>query len=84
MYVHYVHMHTYVYIIVIFCRDGACADESWHPWWWRYGMRLLIGRVLDDIVRMEEYIEVNCQDLDFVSVRPPGLANGPKAGACIE
>ena len=37
---------------------------------------LFIGRHLDDMHRMEIYLESE-KDIDFIVVRPPGLENGP-------
>jgi len=39
---------------------------------------LFIGRNLDDMARMENYLEKECQDINFTVVRPPGLGKeGP-------
>jgi len=39
---------------------------------------LFIGRNLDDMARMENYLEEQCQDVNFTVVRPPGLGKeGP-------
>jgi len=39
---------------------------------------LFIGRNLDDMARMEKYLEEECQDINFTVVRPPGLGkSGP-------
>jgi len=39
---------------------------------------LFIGRNLDDMARMEHYLEEHCQDVNFTVVRPPGLGKeGP-------
>jgi len=37
---------------------------------------MFIGRNLDDMQRMEQYVEENCQDLTYTIVRPPGLGYG--------
>lgn len=37
---------------------------------------LFIGRNLDDMARMEKYLEEECQDINFTIVRPPGLGIG--------
>ncbi|XP_038049261.1 oxidoreductase aflX-like [Patiria miniata] len=47
-------------------------------------MRLTIGRILDDMQRMERYLIDDCQDLNYTIVRPPGLTNGPLSGAAVE
>jgi len=39
---------------------------------------LFIGRNLDDMFRMETYLEEKCHDINYTVVRPPGLGpNGP-------
>jgi len=39
---------------------------------------LFIGRNLDDMARMENFLEEHCQDVNFTVVRPPGLGKeGP-------
>jgi len=39
---------------------------------------LFIGRNLDDMARMENHLEEQCQDVNFTVVRPPGLGKeGP-------
>jgi biliverdin reductase / flavin reductase len=37
----------------------------------------MIGRQLDDLNVMEQYLFDNCSDLDYTIVRPPGLTNDP-------
>ena len=38
-------------------------------------LRPMIGRQLDDLDGMENYLFEKCQDIDFTSVRPPRLTN---------
>ncbi|KAJ8026611.1 Flavin reductase (NADPH) [Holothuria leucospilota] len=39
---------------------------------------LVLGSVLDNMSVMETYLKNEAQDLDFITVRPPGLKDGPK------
>jgi hypothetical protein len=43
-------------------------------------IRPMIGRHLDSMFIMEEYLEKECQDLDFTIVRPPRLLDEPIIG----
>ncbi len=40
----------------------------------------MIGRQLDALYDMEEYLINECSDIDFTIVRPPQLTNGPLSG----
>jgi biliverdin reductase / flavin reductase len=46
-----------------------------YPWIFRWLIRPLLGRHLDSMFIMEEYLEHECQDIDFTIVRPPQLVN---------
>ena len=46
-------------------------------------MRLVLGRLLDDIVRMETYLQEHCDDILYTSVRPPQLTDKPLEGECV-
>jgi biliverdin reductase/flavin reductase len=43
-------------------------------------LRPMIGRQLDALYDMEEFLHSDCQDIDYTVVRPPGLVNGPLSG----
>lgn len=43
-------------------------------------IRPMIGRSLDSMFVMEEFLEKECQDLDYTIVRPPRLMNEPMIG----
>ncbi len=43
----------------------------------------LSSRVLGDMAIMEEYLAGSCTDLDYTSVRPPGLYNGDASGKLV-
>ena len=40
----------------------------------------MIGRHLDSMFIMEEFLDKECQDLDYTIVRPPRLMNEPMIG----
>lgn len=40
----------------------------------------MIGRQLDNMLEMEEFLTKDCQDLDFSIVRPPRLTDDPLSG----
>jgi hypothetical protein len=44
-----------------------------YPFKFKLVIRPMIGRHLDSMFIMEEYLEKECQDLDFTIVRPPHL-----------
>lgn len=54
-------------------------DDPSYPFIVRWVFKpLVIGRNLDDMARMESFLEGQCQDLNFTVVRPPGLGrDGP-------
>ena len=39
-------------------------------------MRPMLGRHLDSMSRMEQFLETECQDIDYTIVRPPRLIDG--------
>ena len=43
-------------------------------------IRPMIGRHLDSMFVMEEYLEKECQDLEYTVVRPPRLMDEPIIG----
>ena len=45
-------------------------------------IRPMIGRHLDSMFVMEEYLDKECQDLDYTVVRPPRLMDEPIFGQC--
>jgi hypothetical protein len=40
----------------------------------------MIGRQLDNMLEMEDYLEKECQDINFTIVRPPRLLDQPLEG----
>lgn len=44
-----------------------------YPFMFRIVIRPMIGRHLDSMFIMEEYLEKECQDLDYTVIRPPRL-----------
>lgn len=46
-----------------------------YPFVYRIFIRPMIGRHLDSMFIMEEFLEKECQDLDYTIVRPPRLMN---------
>ncbi len=43
-------------------------------------LRPMIGRQLDALNEMENFLFQDCQDINFTVVRPPGLTDGPLSG----
>lgn len=41
----------------------------------------MIGRQLDGLFEMEEFLINECQDIDFTIVRPPRLTDEPLSGS---
>ncbi|XP_062602721.1 LOW QUALITY PROTEIN: uncharacterized protein LOC134264440 [Saccostrea cucullata] len=46
--------------------------------------RLLIGEILENIGEMEDYLNQECQDINFTTVRLPWLSNGPSTEKPIQ
>jgi hypothetical protein len=44
-----------------------------YPFIFKLALRPMIGRQLDSMFIMEQYLENECQDLDYTIVRPPRL-----------
>jgi len=58
-----------------------------YPFKFRLIIRPMIGRHLDSMYVMEEYLEKECQDLDYTIVRPPRLLDETMIGSfweCVE
>jgi hypothetical protein len=51
-----------------------------YPFKFRLFIRPMIGRHLDSMFVMEQYLENECQDLDYTIVRPPRLLDDPMIG----
>jgi hypothetical protein len=51
-----------------------------YPFIFRMVIRPMIGRHLDSMFVMEQYLEKECQDLDYTIVRPPRLLDDPIIG----
>ena len=39
---------------------------------------------MDDMRTTEEYLEKECQDMQYTVVRPPGLGDGPVSGMFLQ
>lgn len=50
-----------------------------YPLWIKLFLRPLIGRQLDSMLVMEEFLFKECDDIDYTIVRPPGLTDNPLA-----
>ncbi|CAF1346023.1 unnamed protein product [Rotaria magnacalcarata] len=48
-----------------------------YPFIFKTVIRLMIGRHLDSMFIMEQYLEKECQDIDYTIVRPPRLLDEP-------
>lgn len=46
-------------------------------------LRPMIGRQLDSMNEMEDYLTSKCQDIDYTIVRPPRLLDAPLKGLKI-
>jgi hypothetical protein len=42
----------------------------------KLAIRPMLGRHLDSMSRMEDFLEKECQDIDYTIVRPPRLIDG--------
>lgn len=51
-----------------------------YPFIFRILIRPMLGRHLDSMFIMEEYLENECKDLDYTIVRPPRLMDTPIIG----
>jgi hypothetical protein len=51
-----------------------------YPFAFRLFIRPMIGRHLDSMFIMEQYLENECQDLDYTIVRPPRLLDDRMIG----
>ena len=56
------------------------AAQRGEPKLLKWIFKPIYGKVLADMGRMERYICEECQDVVFISVRPPRLTNGPVTG----
>ncbi len=57
--------------------------SSSYPFVYKVFLRPMIGRQLDSMYVMEEYLFSEAQDLDYTIVRPPRLMDGPLSGKFI-
>lgn len=51
-----------------------------YPFIFKLIIRPMIGRHLDSMFVMEQYLDSECQDLDYTIVRPPRLLDNPIIG----
>lgn len=51
-----------------------------YPFMFKIVIRPMIGRHLDSMYVMEQYLENECQDIDYTIVRPPRLLDDPMIG----
>ncbi|XP_050398589.1 flavin reductase (NADPH) [Patella vulgata] len=58
---------------------------QYEPWFMTYLLRpLFLRTVLADMSRMEDYIQAECQDINYTVVRPPGLTLNESTGKEIK
>ena len=43
---------------------------------------MFLGQSLNNMGQMEDYMEVECPDIEYTSVRPPQLTNTETTGTC--
>ena len=43
---------------------------------------MFLGQSLNNMGEMEDYMEVECPDIEYTSVRPPQLTNTETTGTC--
>ncbi len=70
--------HDYVIIIRLFFY--FLANEPGYPTIYKIVLRPMIGRQLDNMDEMENYILKEGSDLDYTIVRPPRLLDSPLLG----
>lgn len=62
------------------CNNFLTATDG-EPFIIRWILRpLIIGNLLHNMGEMEDYLNKECQDIDYTVVRPPGLTNQPSTG----
>lgn len=44
---------------------------------------LFLGQSLNNMGQMEDYMEVECPDIEYTSVRPPQLVNSETSGELV-
>ncbi|KAK3576844.1 hypothetical protein CHS0354_002638 [Potamilus streckersoni] len=68
------------------CMSSMCSkSEPGNPIWVEWVLKpLALGKPLQNMAQMEDYLTSQCSDLDFTVVRPPGLVNGPSTGKRID
>lgn len=54
--------------------------DTVYPQIYKFLLRPMIGRQLDSMNEMEEYLVSQCSDLDYTIVRPPRLQDEPLKG----
>jgi biliverdin reductase/flavin reductase len=54
--------------------------DTIYPQIYKFLLRPMIGRQLDSMNEMEEYLVSQCSDLDYTIVRPPRLQDEPLKG----
>ncbi|XP_021372134.1 flavin reductase (NADPH)-like [Mizuhopecten yessoensis] len=55
------------------------------PWIFEWIIRpVFLSSVLQSMSVMEDYLQKECQDIDFTVVKPPGLTNEPSSGTEVK
>ncbi|GFR68960.1 flavin reductase (NADPH)-like [Elysia marginata] len=66
---------------LIVCTAWATKDHAELPLLWRWIFRYtFIRNILRDMGEFEDYLALDCQDLNITVVRPGVLSNGPATG----
>ncbi|KAL3848033.1 hypothetical protein ACJMK2_018916 [Sinanodonta woodiana] len=62
--------------------SSMCSkSEPGNPVWVEWVLKpLTLGKLLQNMAQMEDYLTSQCSDLDFTVMRPPGLKNDPSSG----
>lgn len=54
--------------------------DTVYPTIYKMVLRPMIGRQLDSMNEMEDFLTKQCQDIDYTIVRPPRLLDAPLKG----
>lgn len=68
------------YLFIVNVTISLTATDG-EPFIIRWILRpLIIGNLLHNMGEMEDYLNKECQDINYTVVRPPGLTNQPSTG----
>ncbi|KAK3580079.1 hypothetical protein CHS0354_001212 [Potamilus streckersoni] len=70
----------------LICMTASCTkSEPGNPFIIEWVLKpLFLGNTLKNMSEMEDYLAINCLDLDYTVVKPPALKNAQSTGALVK